>query len=110
MASNVQEVTDTTFQNEVLNSANPVIVDFWAPWCGPCKALGPIVEQLATENSGAVKFVKVNVDDSPRVAQTYRVQGIPTLMFFNGGQRKGEIVGLQPKDAIQRKISELTTV
>ena len=108
MAGQIQEVSDATFQTEVLEAPTPVLVDFWAPWCGPCRALTPIVEQLATENAAKVKFVKVNVDDNPRVAQTYRIQGIPTLMIFKGGQRAGELVGLQPKDSIQRKLNELS--
>ena len=107
MAGLVQEVSDATFQTEVLESTQPVLVDFWAPWCGPCRALSPVVEQLANENSAAVKVVKVNVDDNPKVAQTYRIQGIPTLLFFKGGQRAGELVGNQQKDTIQKKINEL---
>jgi len=107
MAGLVQEVSDATFQTEVLEATQPVLVDFWAPWCGPCRALSPVVEQLANENSTAVKVVKVNVDDNPKVAQTYRIQGIPTLLFFKDGQRAGELVGNQQKDTIQKKINEL---
>ena len=107
MAGAMIEVTDETFQKEVLESPEPVLVDFWAPWCGPCRALSPIVEQLAAENEGKMKFVKLNVDNSPKAAQSYRVQGIPTLMFFKGGQRAAELVGLQQKDSIQRKINEM---
>jgi thioredoxin 1 len=106
VAENIHEVTDATFQKEVLESAQPVLVDFWAPWCGPCRALSPTIDQLATEND-KIKFVKVNIDDSPRVVQTYRIQGVPTLMFFNSGQRAGELVGLQHKDTIQKKLNEL---
>ncbi|HET6385349.1 MAG TPA: thioredoxin [Armatimonadota bacterium] len=107
MTGTMQEVTDASFQKEVLEANQPVLVDFWAPWCGPCRALSPIVEQLASENGAAIKFVKVNVDDSPRVAETYRIQGIPTLMLFKNGQRAGEMVGLQKKDAIQQKLNDL---
>ena len=106
----MQEVTDADFQKEVLESQQPVVVDFWAPWCGPCRALSPIVEELAKENGSSVKFVKVNVDDSPRVAQTYRIQGIPTLMFFNAGKHAGDLVGLQKKENIQRKVDEMSAV
>jgi len=107
MAGSLLEVTDASFQQEVLESELPVLVDFWAPWCGPCRALAPVVAQIAEENTDTVKVVKVNVDESPQIAQTYRIQGIPTLMLFKGGKQASELVGLQPKDAIQKKINAL---
>ncbi|MDQ2731605.1 MAG: thioredoxin [Armatimonadota bacterium] len=107
MAGSAVEVNDATFQAEVLESQEPVMVDFWAPWCGPCKALAPVIEQVAVQNAGKVKVVKINVDESQRVSQTYRIQGIPTLMFFKGGQRVGELVGKHDQATIQRKLDEI---
>jgi len=104
MAGNVAEFTDTNFQTEVLNSAEPVLVDFWAPWCGPCRMIAPMVQELANEYTGAVKVGKVNIDDSPQYAQTYGVSSIPTLMVFKGGQVVERFVGVQPKGRLQEAL------
>ena len=103
---NISEVNDSTFQAEVLESAEPVLVDFWAPWCGPCRAIAPMIEELATENAGAAKIVKVNVDDSPNVAQQYQIHSIPTLMVFKGGAMVEMVMGVQPKQRIQEILDQ----
>ena len=102
--ANITEFTDGNFQNEVLQSSEPVLVDFWAPWCGPCRMISPLIEQLAAENAGSAKIGKVNVDDNPGAAQTYGVSSIPTLMIFKGGQVVERFVGLQPKPRLQEAL------
>lgn len=101
------EVTDATFEQEVLQSDKVVMVDFWAPWCGPCRILGPIVDELAAEYEGKAKIVKLNVDESPNTASQYGVQGIPTLIFYKNGEPVGQIVGVQPKDALASVLDRL---
>lgn len=101
MAGNVVELTDTNFQSEVLSSSEPVLVDFWAPWCGPCRMIAPLVEELATEYKGSVKVGKLNIDDSPQAAGEYGVNSIPTLMVFKGGEVVERLVGVQPKNRVQ---------
>lgn len=103
--ADVQAVSDDTFDAEVLQSATPVLIDFWAPWCGPCRAIGPVVEELAREYAGKVKFVKMNVDDNPRTPQKYGVRGIPNLILFQGGKVKEQIVGAVPKAQLVRAIT-----
>ena len=100
----VPEVNDANFQSEVLDSAQPVLVDFWAPWCGPCRQIGPVIEQLAGENAGSVKVVKLNVDEAPGSAQSYGVSSIPPLMVFKGGEVVDRFVGVQPKTRLQTAI------
>jgi thioredoxin 1 len=95
--ANIPEVTDQTFQDEVLQSDQPVVVDFWAPWCGPCRAIAPILDQMATEHAGRVKFVKLNVDDNPETASRYNVLSIPTVMLFDGGDAQDSVVGARAK-------------
>lgn len=103
-----QEITDAQFEQEVLQSNVPVLVDFWAPWCGPCKVLGPIVEELAKDNEGKpVKIVKLNIDDNPENPSKYGVMSIPTLIFFKGGQPVEQLVGVQDKQVLQSKLDEL---
>jgi len=104
MAS-VHELSDATFEQEVLNAEQPVLVDFWAPWCGPCRMVGPVVEELATENAG-VKVVKINIDDSPNTAAGYGISSIPTLMVFKGGQVVDRFVGVQPKKRLQEALDQ----
>ncbi|HET6879269.1 MAG TPA: thioredoxin [Pirellulales bacterium] len=104
MAGNVTEFTDDNFQTDVLNSQEPVLVDFWAPWCGPCRMIAPLVEELASEYAGSVKVGKLNIDDSPQMAQKFSVSSIPTLMVFKGGQPVETFVGVQPKNRLQRAL------
>lgn len=99
-------LTDSNFKAEVLQSSIPVLVDFWAPWCGPCKMVGPIVEELATELTGKVKVGKLNVDDH-QIAGTYNVMSIPTLMVFKNGQVVKTMVGAQSKENIRKGIDEV---
>ncbi len=98
------EVSDTTFEQEVLKSDKPVIVDFWAPWCGPCKILGPRFEELSNEMTN-IKFCKVNVDDNQNTAEKYEIRSIPSLIIFNKGQIAGKIIGAMSKEAIKEKIN-----
>jgi thioredoxin 1 len=106
MGANVQEFTDNTFQQEVIDSAQPVLVDFWAPWCGPCRMIAPLIEELATENRGSFKVGKINIDDNPNAAQSYGVSSIPTLMIFKGGQVVDRFVGVRPKNQLQAAIDQ----
>jgi thioredoxin 1 len=99
------EFTDANFQSEVLASDKPVLVDFWAPWCGPCKMVGPVVEKLATDLSATVKIGKLNVDDNPNVAQEYGVMSIPTLLLFKGGKVVGKTMGFQPEPKLREFIT-----
>lgn len=101
--ANITEIDETTFQKEVLEATKPVLVDFSAVWCGPCKMLDPIVEQLAAEWDGKVKVVKLDVDHSPSIAMQYQVLGVPTLMLFVEGESRDRITGFQPKDRIVSK-------
>ena len=100
----VSEFTDGNFQGDVLQSNVPVLVDFWAPWCGPCRMIAPVVEELSSENQGSFKVGKVNIDDNPQVAMNYSVSSIPTLMIFKGGQVVDRFVGVQPKSRLQQAI------
>jgi thioredoxin 1 len=98
------ELTDNNFDSDVLKSDLPVLVDFWAPWCGPCKIVEPIVEEIAKEYDGKLRVGKLNTDDNPQVASKYGVMSIPTLMIFNKGELIDRIIGAQPKNAIKDKI------
>jgi len=93
-------VTDSSFKQEVLESEVPVLVDFWAPWCGPCRMVAPVVEEIADQYVGQVKVVKVNTDENPSVANQYGIRSIPTLMIFKGGQRVDMVVGAVPKTTL----------
>ncbi|MEX2304449.1 MAG: thioredoxin [Bryobacterales bacterium] len=100
-------LTDANFQKEVIESDVPVLVDFWAAWCGPCIALGPAIEQLAEEFQGKVKVGKVNVDDNPAVSQKFGVRSIPTILIFEGGQVVDQQIGLAPKAQLAKKLNSL---
>ena len=104
MAENVLEITDDTFENTVLNSDMPIVVDFWAEWCGPCKMIAPILEELADEHADQFKVGKLNVDDNRETAMKYRVLSIPTLLVFSDGEIKQQIIGALPKGALKDKI------
>ncbi len=103
--SAVADVSQATFQQEVLGNEQPVLVDFWAPWCGPCKMLSPIVEKVAASHAGKAKFMKLNTDENPSLAGQYQVSGIPCLILFKGGQAVDRIVGYVPEQAIASMLS-----
>jgi thioredoxin 1 len=103
MSLAVVELTESTFEAAVLKSSKPVLVDFWAVWCGPCRQVGPIVESLAEKWGDKISVVKVNVDDVPSVAEKYGIMSIPTLMLFKGGQIVERVVGVSPQAALEKK-------
>ena len=105
MAENITAVSDATFDSEVLKSPVPVLIDFWAPWCGPCKAIAPIVDELAGEYAGKLKIVKMNVDENPRTPAQYGVRGIPNLILFKDGAVQQQIVGAVPKAHLVKAIT-----
>lgn len=100
MGANVLDVTDSSFEQEVQKSDVPVLVDFWAPWCGPCRALAPVIDELAADFQGKVKVVKVNTDENLQTAQNFRISGIPTLMLFKGGEAVEQLVGSHKKSTL----------
>lgn len=105
--SNLKEINATSFDQNVLKSDKPVLVDFWAEWCGPCKALAPVLEEVATEMGEKGEVFKVNVDQSPELAQKYGIRGIPTLIYFKAGEVQSTLVGNQPKAEILKSFNEL---
>ncbi len=100
MAQSTPSVTDKSFDNDVMKSSTPVLVDFWAEWCGPCRALAPKLEEIAQEMSSQIKIVKMNVDENPQTPGQYGIRGIPALLLFKNGKQVGELIGNQPKDNI----------
>ena len=103
----VMEVSDSTFDQEVLRSEQPVLVDFWAVWCGPCKAIAPVVDSLATTYAGKLKVAKVNVDENAATPSRYGIRGIPTLLFFKGGKITDQVVGYVPQSVLEEKVQRL---
>lgn len=99
-------VTDETFEDEVVGSSVPVLVDFWADWCAPCKMIAPIVEELANEYDGKVKFAKLDVDANPKVASTFGIRSIPTLLIFKDGSPVGQVVGAVPKTVLKSRLEQ----
>jgi thioredoxin 1 len=103
-SANIKHISDSNFDGEVLKSATPVLIDFWAPWCGPCKAIAPVLDELADEYAGKLKVVKINVDENPETPARYGVRGIPNLLIIKGGQVKDQIVGAVPKGHLVRAV------
>ena len=103
-SANVINLSDSNFDSELAKSTLPVLVDFWAPWCGPCIQLSPVIDEIADERVGKARVAKVNVDESPALAGKFRVNSIPALLFFKGGQPVGQLVGRQPKSEILAKL------
>ncbi len=104
--STAEQVTDASFKQEVLESEVPVLVDFWAPWCGPCRMVAPVVEEIAQQYDGQIKVVKLNTDENPNVASQYGIRSIPTLMIFKGGQRVDMVVGAVPKTTLSNTLEK----
>ncbi|MDM4762340.1 thioredoxin [Galbitalea sp. SE-J8] len=104
--SSAHDVTDATFQSEVLGSEDTIMVDFWAEWCGPCRAVSPILDQIATEHSDKIKIVKLNVDDNPETAMKYRITSIPAMKVFKGGEVVKTVIGAKPKPALEHDLAE----
>jgi thioredoxin 1 len=101
-----KKVTDESFEVDVLKSEKPVIVDYWAEWCGPCRQVAPVLEEIASEHADKIDVVKLNVDENPVIAQRYKIMNIPTLGVFSGGEVVKEIVGAKPKSALLRELAE----
>lgn len=107
MSEGILEISDSSFEAEVIESEKPVLVDFWAPWCGPCKAIGPIIEELAGEFGGKIKFAKCNVDDNPVSPGKFGIKAIPTLIFFKQGKIVDQITGMVAKSKLEKSINSI---
>ncbi len=101
------EINEGLFEQEVINSVQPVLVDFWAPWCGPCRSMAPVLDEVAKEFEGRVKVCKVNVDNNQELARKYGIMSIPTLIFFKNGQAAGQVIGFTPKNVLAKKLEGL---
>ena len=104
--SNAKTVTDATFTDDVLNSSETIMVDFWAEWCGPCRAVSPILDQIASEHADKIKIVKLNVDDNPQMALKYNITSIPAMKVFRGGEVVKTVIGAKPKPALEHDLAE----
>jgi thioredoxin 1 len=104
--SNATAVTDASFEADVLNSDETILVDFWAEWCGPCRAVSPILDQIAEEHTGKIKIVKLNVDDNPQMAMKYQITSIPAMKVFKGGEVAKTIIGAKPKPALEADLAD----
>ncbi len=104
--SSAKDVTDATFADEVLNSGDTIMVDFWAEWCGPCRAVSPILDAIAAENPDKIKIVKLNVDDNPQMAMKYQITSIPAMKVFRGGEVVKTVIGAKPKPALEADLAE----
>lgn len=105
MSEKITNLTTDTFKNAVSSSTTPLLVDFWAPWCGPCKAIAPVLEELAAEFDGKISIAKVNIDDNEAIAAEFGIRAIPTMLLFKGGRVIDQIVGLMPKSALKSKLA-----